>query len=562
MYYQVLPKWWPVFLYSRRPHPSSHTVHCTFTNSPSPCLSLSSAVNGNSHAPLKRAISPTTIPIANANTQLCSFSEQSCLFYSHCIDSHFHCGPQGFSQAYAETRCEAINSLRHSDDTCDTCIGNDKLYAWANHQEACLKQKLFDTVENEFIAKSSDPPNCLKLEQRGLQLIQECYNEETSQVQFCSALADDPVIFERDIQKIAEHFRINPYYTTHVERTLRNLILSCGDSHNPTIADLVLSTEGVHTPRIVFCAFISETSQSEIDFSTAVALVSEYFEKPSNQFEFSGTDDHRRCTNYQYPFDFKPGDDDQLIFITWHPEPNDPLIDSLGTAARHQEIGDEHDIHNIVFYQYTPLRSNENFSECGDGKRHAGELCDMGVGNSDPENDDDFAGCDYSCQPRNSTECSTGQLEKSQCWLVACGDGIRSADEECDDNNNSSRDGCSPTCTIEADYECTTIAYNRTSVCVHKMTEPTYPPATTSPPSSLHTSSISHLPSIPSLSTLPPQLTSSDSSTSHHSLRPPPIAGITSSASTSSTYSRWRTAALQCTVSVLLSCLSVYLMAR
>ena len=38
MYYQVLPKWWPVFLYSRKPHPSSHAVHCTFTNPP---LSLS-----------------------------------------------------------------------------------------------------------------------------------------------------------------------------------------------------------------------------------------------------------------------------------------------------------------------------------------------------------------------------------------------------------------------------------------------------------------------------------------------------------------------------------------
>ena len=579
MYYQVLPKWCPIFLYSLRltkplpTHSSSYYYPlCVYLHSLSPSLSHSlSTVHVNSHTPFKRTLSPTAITTANTNpnenVQLCSLTEQSCQFYSHCIESHFRCGSLGFSQAYAETRCEKIRNLRHSDDACDECISNDKLLSWASHQEACLKQKLFDTVENEFRAKKSDPPNCLKLEEKGLKLIQECYEVESSRSLFCSALADDPVTFERDVQKIADHFRINSYYTTHVERTLKNLILSCGESHDPTIATIansVLTTEGVHTPRIVFCTHISEFSQDEIDFPTAVTLVSEKLNRSEHQFEFSGIDHHRRCANFKFPFVFNPGVNDQLIFITWHPEPNDVLIDTLGGQARHQEMGEGHDIHTILFYEYAPLRSNENFPECGDGKRQAGELCDMGVWNSDAEDDEHFAGCDYSCQPVSNMECSTGQLESSECWSVACGDGVRSANEECDDGNRLSRDGCSSACKTktERDYECSTV-YNRTSVCVHvsEVTELTYPPATTSPPSSLRTS-ISHVPSTLAISTLPPPLTSSDSSMSHHSLRPPTIDGITSSSSTSTIYQRWRTVTLQCTVSVLLSCLSIYLMTR
>lgn len=502
----------------------------------------------NHDAPHKRTSSPTT---SNANLQMCSFSEQSCHFYSHCVESHFHCGPLGFAQAYAEARCEAIDDLHHSSEPCDSCISSAGLYSWAIHQDTCLKRKLVETVESNFNAMQSDPPDCLRLERRGLELMRECYSEQSSL--FCSALADNPTAFKRDIVKIVNKFRINSYYKPQVERALRNLIIACGDAHTSTADSMAL---GVHTPRIVFCVLIGENDQSQIDSSTAMELMSQNLSKPRNQFVFSGRDQQRRCVDgYSYPPEISPTNNDQLLFVTWSPDLNDPLIENLGAHARRANMGQLPNIADISFYEFLPLRSSEDFPECGDGKRQGGELCDMGV-----ENCDDFH-CDSYCQPTENVECSTGQFEQSECWTVRCGDGVRSAGEGCDDGNRHSGDGCSSYCKQEPDYECSG-AYNRTSVCVHHSatTEPSYPPATTSSPSTLLTSSISRLSStLPSTipSSLPPLAT--DSITSHiSSAHPPTLDGI-SSASTSTMFIHWRIEALQCLVSVLLSSVTVHL---
>ena len=400
-------------------------------------------------------------------------------------------------------------------------------------------------MENEYKSKKPNPPNCLDLERKGLDLMKECYVEQSSS--FCSALAENPTAFAQDIAKIANRFRINSYYATRVERELRNLILSCGNSHSSipdsvlsSIADSVLSV-GIHTPRIVLCGFIGESSQSKIDIPKAVELISDEFNRPIEQFNFSGSDDQRRCIeDYHYPDDLTPTDNDQLIFVTWNHEPNDSLIYNLPTEAR---LGAPPHTAYIRIYPYEPSQSNiEVPPECGDGRRQAGELCDMGVWNIHTL---DVPGCYFTCQPTTATECSTEQLERSECWSVWCGDGVRSYNEDCDDNNHTPGDGCSQ-CKQDEHYTCTG-DYNRTSVCTlnSATTAPTYPPATTSSPSRLHTSSVSS-PSLPPLSP------DSPTASAHHlGMHSPTVEGISSSA-TATTAHHWRTLALQCLVSVLL----------
>jgi proprotein convertase subtilisin/kexin type 5 len=63
--------------------------------------------------------------------------------------------------------------------------------------------------------------------------------------------------------------------------------------------------------------------------------------------------------------------------------------------------------------------------------------------------------------------CSNGYANISDVCVVICGDGIV-INEACDDGNTISGDGCSSTCTIEADYTCvnhtgaaTTCSYNK-----------------------------------------------------------------------------------------------------
>ena len=498
-----------------------------------------------------------------SNSQFCQFSQQSCHFYSHCIEQNFLCGPTGFALAYAEARCEKIDQLRNiEDESCDHCIGNQALYDWAVHQDSCLKQKLQDLVERDYSTKHSDPPTCLKLEKQGLELMEQCSREQSTS--FCSSFAgSNHEAIKQDIDKIARHFRVNSYYATQVERILKNLISDCGEEdHVVDIAQSVLS-EGFHSQRLVFCTVIFFSSSEFINGTHAMQLVAQNLNRPSEQFSFSGHDESRRCvTNYAYPQSIGPENNDKLLFVTWTPEPNDSLVSTIQSEqdGRTEEAYTEDGyIFDIFFYQYLPLGSVESFPECGDGLRQAGELCDMGVGNRD--SDDDTVGCSFSCTPIHSrVECSTGQFVTSECWAVSCGDGVRSADEECDVGSNAPNSGCSY-CRRDPEYTCIS-PYNSTSVCTHvsatAQTTP-YPPATTSPPSKLPTSSssISVLSqSSASSSSVPPP--SSPSPISPHLTDPPTVSQLLSSSSQASTNFSWRHVALQCLVSVAISWTSLH----
>src|ERR1700690_2593700 len=85
-------------------------------------------------------------------------------------------------------------------------------------------------------------------------------------------------------------------------------------------------------------------------------------------------------------------------------------------------------------------------SVCGDGVRGADEACDDG---NTVSGDGCAADCltvepGYSCAP-----------EGHACHRVArCGDGVVVLPELCDDGNQTSGDGCSSTCKIEVGFKC------------------------------------------------------------------------------------------------------------
>ncbi|CAD8212380.1 unnamed protein product [Paramecium pentaurelia] len=97
------------------------------------------------------------------------------------------------------------------------------------------------------------------------------------------------------------------------------------------------------------------------------------------------------------------------------------------------------------------------YSICGDGIKQQKEQCDDG-------NNIQFDGCfncEYSC-PKYCLNCEEGiclecqqyfQLIQNTCY-DGCGSGIKSYDEECDDQNINNVDGCSSNCKIEIDYKC------------------------------------------------------------------------------------------------------------
>lgn len=72
---------------------------------------------------------------------------------------------------------------------------------------------------------------------------------------------------------------------------------------------------------------------------------------------------------------------------------------------------------------------NNNAAVCGDGTPAGNEQCDDG-------NTTSGDGCSATCQAEQATQ-------------AVCGDGIKALSEECDDANTTDGDGCSATCTEE-----------------------------------------------------------------------------------------------------------------
>ena len=82
---------------------------------------------------------------------------------------------------------------------------------------------------------------------------------------------------------------------------------------------------------------------------------------------------------------------------------------------------------------------------CGDSQLYDEEECDDG-------NKVSGDGCSSDCkiETKLGFTCTTEATKKSKC-TDKCGDGIRSPNEECDDGNTDPEDGCSDECKEEAD---------------------------------------------------------------------------------------------------------------
>ncbi|CAK87545.1 unnamed protein product (macronuclear) [Paramecium tetraurelia] len=100
--------------------------------------------------------------------------------------------------------------------------------------------------------------------------------------------------------------------------------------------------------------------------------------------------------------------------------------------------------------------TNNCISICGDGMVAGKEECDDG---NSVSNDGCYQ-CNYQCD-NNCSNCQKGvcydcilgfHLNQQKCQSV-CGDGIKNGNEECDDQNNIPRDGCTQ-CKIDPKYQC------------------------------------------------------------------------------------------------------------
>ncbi|CAD8193348.1 unnamed protein product [Paramecium octaurelia] len=108
-------------------------------------------------------------------------------------------------------------------------------------------------------------------------------------------------------------------------------------------------------------------------------------------------------------------------------------------------------------------------SICGDTIIASNEQCDDG----DELPFDGCYNCEFSCS-QNCFDCVDGKCLKCEngyqimngLCIDICGNGYKSGQEECDDNNQISRDGCSDVCEIEINWTCSRINF-QTSSCFY-----------------------------------------------------------------------------------------------
>ena len=203
--------------------------------------------------------------------------------------------------------------------------------------------------------------------------------------------------------------------------------------------------------------------------------------------------------------------------IQWSPQPNDTKPAELKLNHRYTIAYSART--EIWYYVYSNDANNSR--ACGNGRREAGELCDV-FANTGMNR----FGCDLNCMPFAGYECSLAQMENSTCQPTRCGDGRRTTDEECDTGGSS--EGCSSSCHTQPGYVCTQNSYNTTSVC-----EPVPSTPSTAPPpptTSQQQSALSHSPS-------PSQPSPSQPSRSSSPVSPKQF-------TSSSASSQWRTQSL------------------
>lgn len=386
--------------------------------------------------------------LPSENRNLCqhhsSIDSLTCSYHDSCIESMFQCKSNGFQLSYALPRCQALRLLHTSNDSCPSCLKHQELVNWALETELCVQPRLEELAtkwaENLSHLASPDPQHCLEYETEGLEIINECYNN--NQQSLCNLLPDLENDILSDLETLVSSLTINDYYRPLVLQQIRNILRKC----DYLSAEDISSITPEPNDRILFCVL------SEDDNSDVTSIIAEKLNRPLEEFiyaDFTSNLDRDSDCQTSSPVKAFVSLSTDFRLVQWNRSPSDNL--NLSNFYKVQISQSS----RVVFFD---LKTETSL--CGNGKREAGELCDtfaeIGVENY---------GCDTTCKPFKNYECSTDQLTISTCVPVTCGDGLRTSTEKCDDGNTDSDDGCSKECTFETDFECSVTPYNRTTIC-------------------------------------------------------------------------------------------------
>lgn len=211
----------------------------------------------------------------------------------------------------------------------------------------------------------------------------------------------------KDLHTIVDAFKIGGHHYNNavIDLGILEVIRNC--SGHPELAESFTSKRLPY--KIVMCVSGQKLQQNQqpdrdIDPNEYISSLSSHLVRPTEQFVYSGRDTFGLCEEGRTTMEVSH-------IITWLAEPNDDValqwnrskVDLFYTTPD-------------MFIVLSELKKDENknilprtYTQCGDGVRQAGEVCDHGGNN--------LLGCDLTCNVRYGYECGASHIAPSQCVL-------------------------------------------------------------------------------------------------------------------------------------------------
>lgn len=412
----------------------------------------------------------------------CDTYTGSCEHYERCVEPLLECGEDGFSLAYGRQHCEAIRQI-------NATLMSPWMMQWLRSHESCLQQKVFEIATSQA-CPTPNPVSCLQFEATALVAFEECFTRNVSLLCDSHEMNNNLTMIVEQLNTLVNLLGINEYYRHEIVESITRAIQTCT---HPNISHVVNSVQP-SSHRIVFCAVVNGGDSNFVEnfpLSSYISEVARILDRPREQFEYADRALDSLCHDNAPPALLNIPNP-RYHYVIWKPTNDDTLRTNLDDSY-YDSVG------RTTYFDFYKLDALCSYGHCGDGLRQAGELCDTGVRNLIGQD-----GCNGNCMPSEQYECDTLPLVVSTCHPTLCGDGLRTSNEDCDDGNIATGDGCF-NCQTESGYVCTG-AYNSTSVCEIAPTTTTPTTATSPTTMSPSTRPVTVTASIPSEGGMTPPL--------------------------------------------------------
>ena len=303
-------------------------------------------------------------------------------FYDHCIEAMFPCGEEGFTMSYAAKRFDMLHKeLDH--------IGRE-LTTYLHLTEICFQAELEKVASHMSRNRVVNPESCLVFEKKAIAAMNKCFQEES---RLCPLLSEsehaNQSTLREHLQSVIDTFRVGGHYfnNTVVDLGIPQAVRECG---HPEFAGSLISPQ--LPVKVTWCALfrVYSPDQPQLSGADLVERLSQKLNRSSDQFVFAGADEMEVCSQFY---------DRTYSIISWFASPDDPKLSEIFGAFTERTA-------SLYVQFHEPNKELRAYSQCGDGIRQAGELCDF-IGSA--------KGCDRSCNVNYGYKCSTNRLTASEC---------------------------------------------------------------------------------------------------------------------------------------------------